>query len=109
MTISRIDIIGAGAWGTALAALTCENGLETRIWAFEEEVAREINTQNENSRFLAGVPLPKGITASAELASMGSADAVLLVTPAQHLRTITTSLAPHLKPGVPVVICSKGI
>ncbi len=109
MTISRIDIIGAGAWGTALAALTCENGLETRIWAFEEEVARAINTQYENSRFLAGVPLPKGITACAELATMGSADAVLLVTPAQHLRAITTSLAPHLKPGVPVVICSKGI
>ena len=109
MSISRIDIIGAGAWGTALAALAHENGLETRIWAFEEEVARAINAQNENTRFLAGVPLPKGITASAEMASMGSADAVLLVTPAQHLRAITTSLAPHLKPGVPVVICSKGI
>ncbi len=109
MTISRIDVIGAGAWGTTLAALACENGLQTRIWAYEEEVARAINTRNENTRFLQGVPLPQGIEASAEIASMGNADAVLLVTPTQHLRAITTSLAPHLRPGVPVVICSKGI
>jgi glycerol-3-phosphate dehydrogenase (NAD(P)+) len=109
MSISRIDVIGAGAWGTALAALACENGLETRIWAHEEEVARAINTQNENTRFLAGIPLPTGIAASADLTTMGAADAVLLVTPAQHLRAISASVAPHLIPGTPVVICSKGI
>ena len=109
MTISRISVIGAGAWGTALAMLAHEAGLTTRIWAFEEEVARDINSRNENVRFLRGIPLPQGITASADLAAMGDADAVLMVTPAQHLRAISTAFAPHLGAGVPVVICSKGI
>ena len=96
MTISRIDVIGAGAWGTALAALVHENGHATRIWAFEEEVARAINVQNENTRYLGGVILPKGIEASADIATFGQADAVLLVTPAQHLRAIAKTLAPTL-------------
>ncbi len=109
MTISRIDIIGAGAWGTALAALVHENGHATRIWAYEEEVARTINIQNENTRYLGGVILPKGIEAVADIAAMGRADAVLLVTPSQHLRAIAKTLAPRLGDGVPVVICSKGI
>jgi glycerol-3-phosphate dehydrogenase (NAD(P)+) len=109
MTISRIDVIGAGAWGTTLAALVRENGHATRIWAFEEEVARAINNANENTRYLGGVILPKGIEATTDIATMGRADAVLLVTPAQHLRAIAKTLAPHLGHGVPVVICSKGI
>ena len=109
MTISHIDVIGAGAWGTTLAALVRENGHAVRIWAHEEEVARTINIQNENTRYLGGVILPRGIEASADIATFGRADAVLAVTPAQHLRAIAKTLAPHLRPGVPVVICSKGI
>lgn len=109
MTISRIDVIGAGAWGTTLAALVHEIGHNTRIWAFEEEVARSINSSNENTRYLGGVILPKGLKASANIATMSRADAILLVTPAQHTRKIASKLAPHLSDGVPVVICSKGI
>lgn len=109
MTINSIDIIGAGAWGTTLAALVREIGHATRIWAFEEEVALAINSGRENSRYLGGVILPNGIEACADIAAMGRADAVLLVTPAQHLRAIAGTLASHLEPGTPVVVCSKGI
>ncbi len=109
MTSASINVIGAGAWGTALAALARENGHATRIWAFEEEVARAINVQNQNTRYLDGVTLPRGIEASADITTMGEADVVLLVTPAQHLRAIAATLAPHLGQGVPVVLCSKGI
>ena len=109
MTISRIDVIGAGAWGTTLAALVRENGHATRIWSFEEEVAQAINGKNENTLYLDGVILPKGIEASTDIATMGRANAVLLVTPAQHMRAIAGTLAPHLGDGVLVVICSKGI
>ncbi len=109
MTINSIDIVGAGAWGTALAALMRENGLAVRLWACEEEVARTINLESENQRYLGGIALPAGLEATADIAAMGAADAVLLVTPAQHLRTIAGTLAPHLGDEVPVVICSKGI
>lgn len=109
MTITSIDIVGAGAWGTALAALARDNALATRLWAFEEDVARAINETRENPQFLAGVTLPDGIVATSDLAELGRADAVLLVTPAQHLREIAERLAAHLEPGAPVVICAKGI
>jgi glycerol-3-phosphate dehydrogenase (NAD(P)+) len=109
MTIAGIDIVGAGAWGTALAALAAENGLETRIWAFEEEVARAINEGRENPRYLPDVRLPEGIFATSDLGALGTGDAVLLVTPAQHLGEVAGRLAPHLGPAVPAVICAKGI
>ena len=109
MTISSIDIVGAGAWGTALAALARETGLTVRLWAHEDEVARAINETGENPQYLAGITLPEGIEATNDLAAMGRGDAVLLVTPAQHLREIAARLASNLAPGAPVVVCAKGI
>ncbi len=109
MTIAGIDIIGAGAWGTALAALAAENGLATRIWAFEDDVARAINERRENPRYLPDVRLPEGILATSDLGALGTGDAVFLVTPAQHLRAVAGRLASHLGSAVPLVICAKGI
>lgn len=57
-TISRIGVIGAGAWGTALAKHLAEKGLETRLWAYEREVVAAINGKHENPVFLSGVALP---------------------------------------------------
>ncbi|MDX1485310.1 MAG: NAD(P)H-dependent glycerol-3-phosphate dehydrogenase [Alphaproteobacteria bacterium] len=109
MSVARIDVVGAGAWGTALAALARENGCCVRLWAHEDEVARTINAERENPRFLPGVSLPEGIEATSDIAALGNGDAVLLATPAQHLRRVTETLAPHLERGRPVVICAKGI
>ncbi|HSR54632.1 MAG TPA: NAD(P)H-dependent glycerol-3-phosphate dehydrogenase [Alphaproteobacteria bacterium] len=109
MTIEAIDVIGAGAWGTALAALARENRCRVRIWAHEPEVAAAINEEHENPHYLAGVELPDGIEATSELSTLGDADAALLVTPAQHLRAVARRFAAHVGPEVPVVICAKGI
>ncbi|WP_114394713.1 NAD(P)H-dependent glycerol-3-phosphate dehydrogenase [Oleisolibacter albus] len=105
----RIGVIGAGAWGTALAMAAARAGGAVVVQAREPEVVASINASHENSLFLPGVPLDPAIRATADLAEAAAAEALLLVTPAQHLRAACRSLAPHLAPQVPVVICAKGI
>ncbi len=107
--IKRIGIIGAGAWGTALGQLCAEKGCETTIWAREPEVAEAINTAHENTVFLKGIKLAPELRATNEYSVVTNADALLMVAPAQHLRAVSETLAPHIAQGMPVVICSKGI
>lgn len=107
--LQRIGVLGAGAWGTALAAAAVQAGRDTILWAREPEVADAVNTSHENTVFLKDIALDPALTASNALSDLADCDAVLLVTPAQHLRAMTASLTAHLNPGVPLVICSKGI
>ena len=65
--IRSLGVIGAGAWGTALAKHLAEKGLEIRLWAYEREVVDSINTAHENRVFLPGVPLPRTLTATTSL------------------------------------------
>ncbi|MBI1777677.1 MAG: NAD(P)-dependent glycerol-3-phosphate dehydrogenase [Proteobacteria bacterium] len=105
----RFSIIGAGAWGTALALVVGRGGGEALIWAHEEDVAQSINRGDGNPRFLPGIPLGPGIRATTDLAGAAKADALLLATPAQHLRQTLGRLAPHLGTSRPLVLCAKGI
>jgi len=109
MNMERITIIGAGAWGTALATVARRAGLDVILWAHEPETAEAINSGHENTVFLPGIPLDKGIRATHDLGLAADAHAVLLATPAQHLRATAEALAPVLPPRTPVVICAKGI
>ncbi len=105
----RIGVIGGGAWGTALALAALRAGREALLWAREPAVVESVNTARENRDFLPGVPLPPDLRATGDLAAVAACDAILLVTPAQHLRTACASLAVHLRADTPVVICAKGI
>ena len=107
--IRSIGVIGAGAWGTALAQTARLAGRDVVLWAREPEVCREINDEHRNAAFLPGVALDLGLTATADLARIAGQDAILMVAPAQHVRTVSADLARHLKPGTPVVICAKGL
>ncbi|MEQ8734067.1 MAG: NAD(P)H-dependent glycerol-3-phosphate dehydrogenase [Rhodospirillaceae bacterium] len=107
--MQRIGVIGAGAWGTALAAMARRAGRDVVLWAREEEVVTSINTRHVNDVFLPDVALDPAIRATSEYAETVAADLVLLVAPAQHLRSVCKDLAAHWTPGVPVVICAKGI
>lgn len=107
--MQNIGVLGGGAWGTALAAAAVEAGRTTLMWAREAEVVDAINNTHENSVFLPGVKLKPALKATTQMADMHACDAVLLVTPAQHLRTMTSALIPHIKAGTPLIICSKGI
>ncbi len=107
--MERIGVIGAGAWGTALAIAARRAGREVVLWARDPALAKEIETRHENPRYLPEIPLDAAIRATAELAEAAACDALLLVTPAQALREIAGQLAPHLAPTRPLVVCSKGI
>lgn len=104
-----VGVVGAGAWGTALAQVCRRAGLITTLWAREAEVAEAINLQHRNPLFLPGVDLDPDLAAVTQLSEVAGADLILAVVPAQHMRALLTELAPHLREGVPVVLCAKGI
>jgi len=107
--MQRIGVIGAGAWGTALAAMARRAGRDVTLWAREDAVVESINTRHVNDVFLPDVDLDPGIRATNSYAETINADLVLLVAPAQHLRSVCADLSQSWQDGVPAVICSKGI
>jgi glycerol-3-phosphate dehydrogenase (NAD(P)+) len=109
VAFNSVGIIGGGAWGTALAQTGRLAGREVLLWALEAEVVAEINARHTNTPFLPGVPLDPGLRATGTLADIARSDVVLMVAPAQHVRTIAGQLAPHLPNGKPVVMCAKGL
>ena len=108
-TFRRVGVIGAGAWGTALAQVCARAGLQVTLQAREAEVVASVNEKHENAAFLPGIALEPGIKAVTDLADLADCDLILAVAPAQHLRAALTAFAPHHKAGAPVVLCSKGV
>ncbi|MBM3565275.1 MAG: NAD(P)-dependent glycerol-3-phosphate dehydrogenase [Alphaproteobacteria bacterium] len=106
---SKIGVIGAGAWGTALALVARRAGREVVILAHEPEVAAAINRDHLNPVFLPGIALDPAIRAVTDPAEAVDADAVLLAMPAQHLRLLARRVATAWRPGTPAIVCAKGI
>lgn len=108
----RIGVIGAGAWGTALAKVLAEQGHEVELWCNEAEVAAGVNERHVNERFLPGVELPAGLKASTDaLAVTGGKSVVLLAAPSPYLMGVTRRIlqAPNLMEGESlVVVVTKG-
>ncbi|AMO70959.1 NAD(P)H-dependent glycerol-3-phosphate dehydrogenase [Sphingorhabdus sp. M41] len=108
MTVAtaKIGVIGAGAWGTALAQVLSEGQDELLLWAREAEVIDQINRTHENKSFLPGHRLRDNIRATQDLGAMAACDVLLLVTPAQHLRATLQALPDS---GAALILCCKGI
>jgi glycerol-3-phosphate dehydrogenase (NAD(P)+) len=105
-----VAVVGAGAWGTALAMHTARKGLRTRLWAYEADVVSDINECHENKRFFPGHLLPEGLTASRDLEScIRPARLVLTVMPTPHVARLASQMAPMLSDEQAIVSCSKGI
>ncbi len=107
--MKKIGIIGAGAWGTALAQNMANAGRDVILWAREPEVVQSVNSSHENELFLKGVKLHPAIKATESVSQAADSDVIMLVTPAQHVRASLGSLKGHLADGRPVIICAKGI
>jgi glycerol-3-phosphate dehydrogenase (NAD(P)+) len=108
MTLARIGVIGAGAWGTALAGVAVRAGREVSLWDHDPYILSALRTRRESPR-LPGVRIDERIAVAAALEDGLSGDAVLLVVPAQVLHQVAVAAAPSLRNGVPVVACAKGI
>ncbi|MFH1342111.1 MAG: NAD(P)H-dependent glycerol-3-phosphate dehydrogenase [Pseudomonadota bacterium] len=107
-SFKSVSVIGAGAWGTALAAVAARAGREVVLYARNPEIAAEIADSRSNPK-LSGVRLDSRVIITSDIAHGARADIILIATPAQHLREAVTALAPHLADGVPVVATAKGI
>ncbi|NVE93521.1 NAD(P)H-dependent glycerol-3-phosphate dehydrogenase [Altererythrobacter lutimaris] len=101
-----IGVLGAGAWGTALAQMLASDGTEVLLWALESELVDEINSVHTNSIYLPSASLAPSIHATGDIKDMAGVETVLVVTPAQHLGSIIGQLS---KPPRDLVLCSKGI
>jgi glycerol-3-phosphate dehydrogenase (NAD(P)+) len=104
-----VAILGAGAWGTALAAVAAKGGAEVTLWAREPALVEILSKSHENAMFLPGVRLPENIRATGDLSEAMRAEALLLAVPAQHLRNFLSQWPSGPKVGTPVAICAKGI
>jgi len=102
-------VIGAGAWGTALAQVCARAGLAVTLWAKEPEVAADIAATRINSAFLPGVELDPAIDVTTELSDLAPWDILLAVAPAQHLRSTLEAFHPYSREGLPIVLCAKGV
>ncbi len=109
--MSRIAIIGAGSWGTALAIALTRNGRHTAtLWAFEPEVIGSIKAQRENALFLPGFAIPAAVAATRDFAeALDGAEIVLTVMPSHHVRRVATQMKAHVPRGVLFVSATKGI
>ena len=101
-----IGVLGAGAWGTALAQMLASDGREVLLWAREVDLVAEINAARTNSLFLPSATLAPTIRATGDLADMAALEALLVVTPAQHMGSVLAAMPAHPRD---LVLCSKGI
>ena len=104
--MSRIGVVGAGAWGTALAQMLASDGREVMLWAREDGLADAINTTRTNGLYLPSAQLAPSIRATGALADMSASDILLMVTPAQHLGSVLQQMGTLPRD---LVLCSKGI
>jgi glycerol-3-phosphate dehydrogenase (NAD(P)+) len=108
--VRRLAVIGGGAWGTALASVAARAGTGVALWVRDPNVVAAINGRHENPLFLPGIALDSAIAATTDAAAaIAGVDAALIVVPAQFLRGALAMLAPLLPPGLPLLLCAKGI
>lgn len=108
LSYQTVAVIGAGAWGTALASAAARAGRDVTLYARNSATAQTMAATRENIR-LPGTPLAAGIDVTSDIARAAQADMVLMAAPAQATREAATALAPHLREGTPLIACAKGI
>jgi glycerol-3-phosphate dehydrogenase (NAD(P)+) len=105
----RLAVIGAGSWGTTVAALACVN-TPTILWARRDELAKQIDVAKVNPDYLPSFALPDELRATSSMEeAVSSADVVVMAVPSHGFREVAAQAAEHLRPWVPVVSLSKGI
>ena len=105
--MARFAVVGAGAWGTALACHLARLEHAVTMWAYEPEVAEEITTRHANSVYLAGVSLPETIRAATDARQVvAGAEVVIFVPPSSHLRGVSALAAPGVPRNAVVVVAT---
>ena len=108
MTFDRIAVLGGGAWGTALAQACARAGRSVTLWEHDAANAAQLATKRE-SLYMRGIRVDDGIVIVRDLAEAARAQAILLVVPAQAVRSVAKALAPMITARTPLIACAKGI
>lgn len=108
--MTRVAVVGAGSWGTALSKVVSKKGHDVCLWAFEPEVAEQITQGRENVTYLPGQLLPENLRSTADLAeALEGAEIVVSVSPAQVVGQVMADAAPHIRDDALIVSASKGV
>ena len=108
--MSNVCVLGAGAWGTALAKVLADKGNPTVLWAFEQDVAQSINETHENKRYFSGHTVPDSVRATTSLeGALQGAELVVIVVPTHAVREVMTKAKPFIPPQALLCSAAKGI
>jgi len=108
--VANVSVVGAGAFGTALALYSLKLGHQVRVWAFDEGLPERVAAEGENAMYLPGFPVPKEMVFTNDLAeALDGAELVLLGIPSAYMRSVTAQAAPHLPAGALVTSTAKGV
>ncbi len=108
--MKQLAVIGGGAWGSALAQTAARAGASVVLWARDPAIVDAVNRDHANPVYLPGIALDPAIAATTDPeTALAGADGALIVVPAQFLRVVVSRLAPLLPPGLPLLLCAKGI
>lgn len=109
MTRATVAVLGAGAWGVALANVAAQGRARVPLWAHDPRTAEALARDRENKRRLPGLPLAAAVAPTGDISILREAEIILAVTPAQAIRMTARAARPHLREGAAFVICAKGI
>jgi glycerol-3-phosphate dehydrogenase (NAD(P)+) len=101
-----VGVVGAGAWGTALAIVAVRAGNEVRLWGRDRHQIACLAARRENARYLPGVAIPEAVRPTTEPGDLLEAGTLLLTVPAQQVRVVCRELPAS---GAPLVVCAKGL
>ncbi len=107
--MAKINIIGSGGWGTAVAIMLAENGHEILLWSYMEEESNNLNKYHENKPFLPGVKIPDGVSFTSDISKCGDSDLIITAVPSHAMRTTAKALAPYAKKNSLILNISKGL
>lgn len=107
--MSKISIIGSGAWGTTLSILAAENGHSVKIWSYEVDVVKTINEIRENKKYLSGFQLPQNIESVGDLKAAADCEMMIFATPSQYLRETLQNISRFIQKGTTLVSAVKGL
>ena len=107
--MSKISIVGAGAWGTTLSILAAENKHDVVLWSFEEDVAKDIKDTRENKKYLGGFQLPQNVDVTLDLKKAAESEIIIFATPSQYLRDTLQNIARFIKKGSVIASAVKGL
>ncbi len=107
--MSRINIIGSGSWGTAVAVMLANSGHDILLWSYMEQESIDLKKYRENKPFLPGVTIPDSVKFTSDISDCGSADIIITAVPSHAMRTTVRQLAPYVSKGQLILNISKGL